>query len=174
MRLIIRGAQGVGKTTLISNLVNQLQPYRSVSGLITLVQWHNGIRSGYILQDLATKALCPFANINHFPNAIKVGRFFVYPSALEFGLNVLFKSLPSDILIIDEVGRWELNGAGWSPFLQHLSLNKKPRIEIWGVGDKNVEAVQTQWVRKNDVIINAMDARIETILPILLHSKNEV
>jgi nucleoside-triphosphatase THEP1 len=167
MRLIIQGKQGDGKSTLMAMLADRLRRRYSVAGLITIGHWHKGQRSGYTLKDMSTLAEHRFAEIYPFDGALKVGRYAVYPSALRFGLDTLSKSLSAKILLIDEIGRWELNGHGWAPFLAELAGDHRQRLEIWGVGDKNVADVQTQWPRKDDRLIAATEAKIENILTLI-------
>ncbi len=89
MRIIISGMQGAGKTTRIAEICRQLASRYSIGGVITTGSWENGIRSGYQLVNVATGETHPFAETNNFSQAIRLGRYFVHPSALEFGLQAI-------------------------------------------------------------------------------------
>lgn len=75
-----------------------------VAGLIRVGEWQNGNRLGYRLYNIATEEIHPFAKSHAFPEAIKRGRYSVYPSALAFGLQALSDTAYADRLIVDEVG----------------------------------------------------------------------
>lgn len=163
MRLIISGPPGAGKTTLICGVINQLRRRFSVAGLITLGEWENNVRSGYTLVNAANGSRRRFAETSDFPGAIKVGRYFVYPSALAFGLDALAYLAQSDVAVIDEVGRWELNGAGWFPVLERLSPDVKSKLEIWGVGEKNVDLVRSRWPREEEKVIDVTSSELNDL-----------
>lgn len=151
MRIIISGIQGAGKTTRIAEICRQLASRYSIGGVITTGSWENGIRSGYQLVNVATGETHPFAETNNFSQAIRLGRYFVHPSALEFGLQAISDASQSDCLVIDEVGHWELNSYGWAPALN--SLSQQNYWEVWGVGMKNLSAVQYRWPRDKEIVI---------------------
>ena len=64
-------------------------------------------------------------------NAQKVGRFFLLNEGLEFGKNILQRIIHSNrkgVIIVDEVGRLELDGKGWSLEVKELLKDRSRPI----------------------------------------------
>ena len=155
MRIIISGVPGSGKTSRIAEICRRLSQRCSIAGLLTFGEWQDGIRVRYRLHNVANGETHPFAESEEFPEAIQLGRYFVYPSALAFGLQALSDVAHADCVIVDEVGHWELNGLGWSTELDNL--NAGSHLAIWGVGLKNLPAVQQRWPQNQERVVSPQE-----------------
>lgn len=107
--LAVTGRPGIGKSTLIKSLVQQLRRLGcSVGGVLTPEVRENGIRRGFQLVDAASGASVVLAYVAG-QGDLRVGKYYVNRSAGLFGASVLRRSLEnSDVIVIDEVGPMEL------------------------------------------------------------------
>ncbi len=154
---IITGEQGQCKTTFlyqVLGLITGLHPH--LRGVITPGHVRDGRRSGFTLVDLATGTREPLCSADPFPGCERHGRFFFRPEGLALGRRAL--SLPdtgkADLLIIDEVGRFELQGAVWANELDRLCARPHPPM-IWTVRRRLLNTVIDRWSLGNPVVVDA-------------------
>lgn len=110
--VLVCGGIAAGKTVLIRQLADRLREAGvRVGGVFAPRNIARGRTVGYSLVDLATTVSRPFATSR--PPGERVGRFFVSEEGLAFARAALRRAIEScDVVIIDEVGRWELKGGG--------------------------------------------------------------
>lgn len=128
MVFIVTGKQGEGKTTLLRMLVDQLKAGQiAVSGFYAEGTWKNDQRSGFSLNDIQSglaKVLCQTGKKKSW---LQYGRFYFDPSVIRWGEELLKKGLAgqADLFVIDEIGKFELEGRVWSPVFKKLIEQKK-------------------------------------------------
>ena len=114
---MISAPRGAGKTVFCRALAGAARAARwDVAGLLSPAVFSEGVKTGISVYDPRTGETrllgrsSPEANFD-----LAVGRWHFDSTALEWGNEVLRRSLPCDLLIVDEVGPLELlQGAGWS------------------------------------------------------------
>jgi nucleoside-triphosphatase THEP1 len=143
---IITGPVRSGKTTF---LMARLNGKKDVAGFLT--PDYNGIRNLY---DISTRETFGFEKTGgDVPGeeCVGVGRFCFYREGFEKGKQILAEALirnPS-LLVIDEIGRLELNNEGFGPMV-HEVLNAHQTNTFQGdvllvVRDTLMEKVITQF-----------------------------
>jgi nucleoside-triphosphatase THEP1 len=127
---IITGDIGSGKTTCIKNLVTKLKSKNvSVGGFYSLRITENEITTGYNIVNIPTGEEQPFLRLDGRESQEKIGRFFIYPEGLKLGKDSLHRNsfIHSKLIVIDEIGKLELQGGGWAErFGQLTRLSQCP------------------------------------------------
>ncbi|MFN8258361.1 MAG: nucleoside-triphosphatase [Bacteroidales bacterium] len=169
---IISGAVAQGKTSRLRNLVSLLKSENiAVGGILSPRVMENEITTGYDVEDISTGKREAFLRINDENNGQKIGKYNILPSGLQAGKHILAGLLDADnkIIIIDEVGKLELEEGGWAPKLNELVLTSKSTL-ILSVRNKFVEQVKTKWGLENAVVLNVDDFEIPAFVKNLLLS----
>ncbi len=126
---ILTGAVGVGKTTLIMNLIERMKAENlSVTGIYTLRKMEHSETTGYDVVNISTGKPEPFLRMEGTSAQEKIGRFFLYPEGLDVGNAALLDAAQSNLIVVDEIGRLELAEKGWSVPLQKLLENHNSNI----------------------------------------------
>ncbi len=154
MVFVISGQKASGKTTLAARVTNILKTSGiKVSGILAPGLIENGLRSGYWVKDAATGKKMVLCRRASQKNASLPGPYSFDPKALAFGKEAL--SLPAwqgtgvgpareQLIIIDELGPFELNGLGWASAISELQgLYRGPMI--WVVRESLVEQIVEKW-----------------------------
>lgn len=129
MKIFITGESGVGKTTLIEEIVDSLiKKGIKISGFITKEERREGKRMGFKIMELISKKEYIFAS-KIIQSNVKFGSYFLHLENLE---KVLSESVNKNYkyLIIDEIGKMEF----YSKFF-------KEKIFDLMKSDKNIIAV---------------------------------
>jgi len=161
--IIITGEIGSGKTTLISAISSQLTKSGiKTGGIIASAIYENTTKVGYTILDIATDQKRQLSHIYDTEGLARVGRYFFIPEALDFGREALSveKNRESQIVLIDEIGAWELQGQGWASCLNELIINCNMPLIIT-VRKSYVALVIENWMLQNPLVINAADAQAE-------------
>lgn len=147
MIIIITGQQGEGKTTWVLSLLHLLNmEFYQVGGIYSKGTWKEGMRDRFEVVDIengSTRLLCDHVDRG---SDIPFRHFYFKPDGIDHGLNALqkVKSTHPDILILDEVGGLELEGKGWSPFLDALGEHYQGVVVVV-VREALVESVRERW-----------------------------
>jgi len=99
----------------------------------------------------------------------KTGNFYFNPEAIKFGNEILNDSqiFSKDIIVIDEIGIFELEGKIWADSVSRL-IKKKVRDMIWIVRDTLVEKVIGKWDLNGPVIIDIDKVPVEDAVKMIL------
>jgi len=111
MVIIVTGAIGIGKTTVCKKVVRiaQRQGYRC-GGIIA----HKTRNQDIIIEDVQTGETRSLASINDVYEGPRTEKYFFNPEGIDFGIQAIDRGTASDILLVDELGRLELNGEGFA------------------------------------------------------------
>ena len=161
-RIIITADRGAGKTTFIRRVASFLAmnniPH---TGFFADGTWERDTRSSFtlnLLPELASIPLCDRST----EGWLQHGRFRYNPAALNAGCEVITRARPGEIIIMDEIGRQELEGHIWAGTLNEAINGKNPLllsvqyqyldeiIEKWNLRDSdlfngNVTPWDTLW-----------------------------
>ena len=158
---IITGEQGEGKTTFLMEVLPKLaEEGVRIRGILAPGYFHDGHRAGFSLIDLATGASEELCSEVSSPCCEKHGRFYFRSEGLSFGFNALRIPLVSDktdLLVIDEVGMFELNGEVWAGCIDTLIGKPFPPM-IWTVRHSLVNVVAERWPVTRTVVVEVSSA----------------
>jgi nucleoside-triphosphatase THEP1 len=139
----VTGERGSGKTTLAAATVELLRASgRRVGGILAPGARRDGARFSFDVVDLATGARRPLACREPQPGWREEGSFWVDPAGLALGRTALAAD-QVDVIVVDEVGPWELRGAGWSRELKQLLAGATPLLLV--VRRECLDAVVARW-----------------------------
>ncbi|MEZ5198551.1 MAG: nucleoside-triphosphatase [Bacteroidales bacterium] len=130
---IISGTQGSGKTTFLKSIVDELSASGlRVGGFLALGYWKDNLRDRFDLIDLKSGDRLVYCQRNQVPGWEQVRHFYINPEAIVFGEEVLNPSILSDVdlIVIDEIGPFELAGKGWARSFDQILRKTKLSIII--------------------------------------------
>jgi nucleoside-triphosphatase THEP1 len=173
--LIITGAQGEGKSTLVGTLARAAREAGlSLGGLQAPGFWEMGRRSGFDAVDLGggeRRPLCRTEGPGDWPSQ---GPFRFSPEGLAFGRQALDAALrrDPDVVIVDEVGPLELRGEGWSAGLDALVRGRR-RPMVWAVRQGLIDEVRLRWGLAQDRVWDAGAGMSEELAAAILRELPE-
>jgi len=117
--IIITGSVGCGKTSLVEKAAHLLKTEGvSVAGLIAPRLGEAEEQRGYIVHDLRTGKERVLARTTPFNTPLRQGSFYFDEESFYWAEELVSRSLNSQVLILDEVGRLELRGNGYCRLMQ--------------------------------------------------------
>lgn len=164
--IIITGEIGSGKTTLLSAISSGLAGAGiQTGGIIASAVYEQDAKTGYTITDVANGKKMLLSNTRHTDGMARVGRYFFFPEAIDFGREALSaeKNRYSQIVLIDEIGAWELQGQGWATSLNELIINCDMPLIIT-VRKSFLDMVIENWMLQNPLVIEAEGAVAEDVL----------
>ncbi|MEE4196120.1 MAG: nucleoside-triphosphatase [Bacteroidales bacterium] len=153
---ILTGSIGQGKTTFIQKIVEHFQSKDiAVGGIYSPRVMQGNTTVGYDIIDIHTNQREIFLRQPAADHPQKIGRFGIHLQGLQQGVKALKKSCnPSTrIVVIDEVGRLELNDNGWAKTIEELIRNSQNHI-LLVIRDSFVEKVIEKWELANYQVFN--------------------
>jgi len=173
MIFILTGESGSGKTTLLNELAAVFRNNKLIAGGFTAPgTWLNGKRSGFVLHDLLDNKEYPLAESGKTGSAM-YSHFGFFDQTLQMGNKLLATQATDprlDILIVDEVGPFELHGMGWAPSLDILTSAEVP--QLWTVRAGLVETVAAHWNFKPEFVFVASKESAEAVFKRIAESCN--
>lgn len=153
---IISGEPGEGKTTFLMEILKALSGTDiRLRGFVAPGYFHDGLRSGFSVIDVATGISEELCSAIPFPGCEQHGRFYFRAEGLSLGHKALLDHLipdMTDLLVIDEVGRFEMKGEVWSDCIDTVVKRSFPPM-IWTVRCNLVEAVINKWSLRRAIVI---------------------
>ncbi len=154
---IITGSVGEGKTTQIQKITETLKNQNiSTGGILSPRIIENGITTGYDIVDIMTNERAAFLRKTDDEKSPKIGSYSILSEGIQKGCEALNKSLNNKVVVIDEVGRLELNNEGWAENIKYLLNSSKSNL-ILSVRDRFMEEVIERWNLKDYTILNVSD-----------------
>lgn len=144
---IVTGTVGQGKTTCIEKIARAMREKDiSCSGIYTPRVMDDETIISYDIVDITSNTRECFLRQTGKVNQAKIGRYYISEQGLQHGINSLKTSLKSNssLIIIDEVGKLELDGGGWSDCISDI-LNVGNSYLLLAVRDKFVESIVQKW-----------------------------
>ncbi len=155
---IITGTIGQGKTTQSYKLIEILKLNSiSVRGVYCPRIMEDGHTVGYDIVDIAENNRVPFLRIDDNSDYKKIGKYIINPDALQVGNEALVNALKCnvDVIVVDEVGKMELNNQGWSENIGEL-VNSQA-ILVFAIRNTFVDDVVKKWDLKNYSVFEVSD-----------------
>ena len=167
---LVTGPPGCGKSTLISEIVNELRSRGySVGGFYTPEIRHQGRRIGFQMVDIATGTAMILAHVNQ-PTGPSVSRYRVNIDHIDRMTSLsLERALhESDLIVIDEIAPMELFSPRFKRAVQQIldspkpllaavhyrtttgfigALKKRPDIRLWVLSPSNRPTVRSELLR---------------------------
>ncbi|MCK8518501.1 nucleoside-triphosphatase [Methanoculleus sp. 7T] len=159
---IITGEQGQCKTTFLHLVLGLTVGLNvRVRGVLAPGHVRNGRRSGFTLVDLATGEHEELCSIDPDLRCEVHGRFYFRSEGLAFGRRALAPPDPreTDLVVIDEVGRFELQGAVWADQIDRLLALPHPPM-IWTVRRRLLDTVIQRWTIGNPIVVDVRNASV--------------
>jgi len=167
--LLLSGNVGSGKSNILKALVEGLhKDDRRVAGILSPAVLQDGRRIGYDLVDISTGLRMELSRIAEKPQQAghpSVGNFTFSPEGLRAGQEALSvqASAMADVIVVDEVGPWELRDQGWAGQLYELTLETETPM-IWVVRFDIVDQVREHWALQDPRIADWSSLTTETLL----------
>ena len=131
---ILSGPREIGKTSFLISLLKQTSLLNlSTAGLISPAVFENGKKTAIDLLDLQSGITRRLAyRRKEKDEGVLTGHWTFDPEVLNWGNQVLGKSCPCDLLVVDELGPIELErGQGWQNGILALSSgNYKAAVAV--------------------------------------------
>jgi nucleoside-triphosphatase THEP1 len=165
--VILTGNTGSGKTTRAKEVVARLRARGiTVGGILAPGLLEDGRRTGFDIVNLATGESAQLAR-EHAGGAARRAqwsRFSFAEEGLALGLKALGTDAPgADVVIVDEVGPFELAGGGWAASLDRL-VRDYPGVIVLAVRSSIVEEVKRRWGTADSVAWNAATTPADEIV----------
>ncbi|MCE7742519.1 MAG: NTPase [Candidatus Heimdallarchaeota archaeon] len=122
--ILITGYPGVGKTTLINNLVATLN--KTCMGMVTNEIREKGKRTGFKIETISGLEF-PLASKHNQSSRYRVASYGVYLESIDKVIEHLEKEIQKsnpEIIVIDEIGKMELFSNSFKKFLEYCLDNK--------------------------------------------------
>jgi nucleoside-triphosphatase THEP1 len=173
---IITGEIAQGKTTFTSKLITFLQENNiKMSGLYAPKIRNGENTAGYDIVNISSGERLAFLRENKPSETSSIGKFKVNSASLDAGKHWLNsnKLYDKELMIIDEVGKWELNNLGWADNLDELSKTSNTAL-LLVIRESFVADVISKWNFQNATVFNVNDVKVndagEKIMEILKNS----
>jgi nucleoside-triphosphatase THEP1 len=119
--VIVTGERGSGKTTLATAVVERLRAAGArVGGVLAPGTYRDGRRYSFDVVAIATGERRSLSSRDPLPGWIEERCFWADPQGFALGNSALAAG-GADVMVIDEVGPWELAGSGWASRLDGLA-----------------------------------------------------
>lgn len=129
----ITGDIAEGKTRFVERLVAYLEDEQVNLGGFYAPRLLDGVNTtGYDLIGLRTRERIEFLRENPHRDTADIGKFKVNQQAFTQVHNWLEndRSANAELVVIDEVGKWEMRGKGWSKELENLIGNPQHSLVL--------------------------------------------
>ncbi|HOV11844.1 MAG TPA: nucleoside-triphosphatase [Bacteroidales bacterium] len=171
--IIVSGSERTGKSTFLTHIIHQLKDKNlRPGGFVAPALYENDVNIGHDLVDLSNDQRVVLSRFQGDAAMPAVGKFFFSQDGIETGKKILsLENLTgTDVVVVDEVGPWELQNQGWGHHLTQLVKSYNNPM-IWVVRQSIVDKVIENWSLKNPLIVEANNENINTVTnAIILYS----
>ncbi len=133
VRFILTGSPNEGKTTKLQQIVDELKSRQlNISGFLAPGIWENEEKAGFDLLNLDNNECRLLARTSLFEGAEQFGRFFFSKTTIAQAELIIYSTPENnpDLIIIDEIGKFELAGQIWHDSLFYLQQNSTAPVLI--------------------------------------------
>ena len=109
-----------GKT---SYLQKRFSDHSGAAGILSLPVFRNGRKRGYYAYDIGSGEAMLLASELPIHPSFTFRRFYFSEYGFDFARERILSSFHSPVLVIDEIGPLELEGAGFAPALEECARN---------------------------------------------------
>ncbi len=163
--VIVTGERGSGKTTLAAAVVDMLRAQGvRVGGILAPGTYRDGRRYSFDVVAVATGERRPLSSRDPLPGWVEERCFWVDPTGLALG-NAALSADAADVVVVDEVGPWELAGSGWAARLD--ALVRGPAALLLIVRHACLFDVISRWELEPAAVVEVAGADGEAIAALL-------
>lgn len=163
---IVTGKIGSGKTTLIQKLIRKFHDENiPLSGIYSARILENEITTGYDAVDISTGERFSFLRVQGEENQQRIGKFYIDAEGVQKGNAVLMNST-SELIIIDEIGKLELEGKGWVNAVKQLVTGSKAHL-ILSVREEFVKEICEKFSISPEIIFNVEQQNDEKLFTMI-------
>jgi len=171
---IVSGSIIEGKTIFTKKVAGELKRHNiSLGGILSERVMGRSETTGYDLTDIETGEKMIFLRENEDKWTESIGKFKINPEGLQFGISILSaeRMKRKKLVIIDEVGRLEMENKGWANCLQELLNSSESHILIT-VRDSHVDEVINKWSIADPVVFRVSETDFLTAGKIIIDMIN--
>jgi nucleoside-triphosphatase THEP1 len=155
--IIVFSPPHTGKSSLLFRYTEMCSKRNiRMAGILAEGLWEKNVRSGFNLVDLSNGVRVPLA-FRCAPGEKRRGIIFdFHPEGAEAAREALDEKrcAGAELIVVDEVGKLELKGCGWAPYLGPL-LQLTGKKHVWAVRDTLVKAVAERWGFTPHAVVDA-------------------
>ena len=145
----------------------------SIAGFVALSIPGDGPSGSYNILDLVSGKVLPLASRKIAKGWKQMGNFYFNPQGIQMGREILEDPLiiKNDLIVIDEVGPFELDGKVWADSLTPLLGGQKYSV-LLVVREQLVSRVIQQWSLKNAMIFEIGQVKPTQVSAAILSQKS--
>jgi nucleoside-triphosphatase len=164
--IVLTGAPGVGKTTVVLHVAQALkQRGVNVGGVVSRELRTNNARTGFEFIDLATNDRDLLASVTG--NGPRVGKYFVNLSGCRFAADRLAEALiNSEVVICDEIGPMELKSKEFVETVKNILEADRNAIVV--IHQKLEHPLIDEFIEKSSSLISINLGNREKVINTLL------
>ncbi len=163
--VILTGERGSGKTTLAAAVVEALRKRGvRVGGILAPGTYRDGRRHSFDVIALTSGERRPLSSRDPSPGWVEERCFWADPAGLTFG-DAALSAEGADVVVVDEVGPWELAGTGWSRRLDALVRGEVPLLLV--IRHACVFAAISRWELNPTAVIEVEGAQADVVAELL-------
>jgi nucleoside-triphosphatase THEP1 len=167
---IITGEIGAGKTVLCTSLIKAFEDLGwQISGLRSPAIFENGEKTGIAVENLATGEIRKLAVSDYKPEDLEGEplHWTFDVQVLAWGNQVFLDSIPTELLVVDEIGPLELiRGEGWINAIKALD-SKQYNLALLTMRPKLLEKALSLWPWGEVIKVESVD-QVKEILERLM------
>jgi len=153
---IVTGKIGAGKTSLIREIVSKLKMENCrVEGIVTTRILENEITTGYDILNVSANEKARFLRTFGDGAQQRIGKYFIYAEGLKSGEAAL-KINDAELIVIDEIGKLELEEKGWHKSLHEIIFHSKSNL-LLSVREEVLNEVFDKYQISPETIFNVSD-----------------
>jgi nucleoside-triphosphatase len=163
--IIITGDQGEGKTSFVEETILLLRSANiQCSGILARGTWKNGLRDRFYLEDLKSGKKIVYCQRGSEKGWEKIRHFYINPAGQDFGQQALSPGSVKhgSVVVIDEIGPFELEGKGWARSLEVL-LAARISVLLIVIRRSLLEDVLNKWKIKKAEQFDVKDTSPEAL-----------
>ncbi len=152
--LTITGDPGVGKSTVVMNLVKALKERGvAVGGVVSREVRSKNVRIGFEFIDLVTNEKAPLASVTPAGSGPRVGKYVVSLDGCHFAAERLTNAMNnSNVVICDELGPMEFKSKEFVDCMEHLINLDKTIVVV--VHKRLQHPIIDQFRKRADLFLN--------------------
>ncbi len=154
-KILITGLPGSGKSTLVQELIKELEGKKKIAGIITPEIREHGIRKGFKIIDLGGKEERVMASVDFKPAAIS--KYGVSVENIDFIAGKFLEGFPgAELIVLDEIGPMEFFSKKFRELIDTIFSSGKVVIAV-------IHRSQVGRFRKHGEVIEVERERINEL-----------